>query len=58
MNTAKTGLKHIMSAPWIWAYLAAFVVWLATVLFTGGQGSIQILLSHQLCLYGILWLHG
>ncbi|MEM7461325.1 MAG: ABC transporter permease [Pseudomonadota bacterium] len=43
MNSANIGLKKIMSAPWIWAYLAAFVVWLATVLFTGGQGSIQIL---------------
>lgn len=29
--------------PWIWAYLAAFLVWLATIVFTQGQGSTQIL---------------
>ncbi|MGI9401846.1 MAG: ABC transporter permease [Rhizobiaceae bacterium] len=43
MNFAKSGITHIATAPWIWAYLAAVLVWLATVFFTGGQGSTQIL---------------
>ncbi|MGF1627668.1 MAG: ABC transporter permease, partial [Alphaproteobacteria bacterium] len=25
--------------PWIWSYVAAAVVWLATIAFTGGQGG-------------------
>lgn len=25
--------------PWVWSYVAAFAVWLATIIFTGGQGA-------------------
>ena len=41
MRTA--GLRSVTALPWIWAYLAAFLVWLATVVFTQGQGSLEIL---------------
>ena len=29
--------------PWIWAYLGAFAVWLATALFTGGHGGLELM---------------
>jgi len=29
--------------PWIWAYIAAFSVWLATIIFTQGQGAGEVL---------------
>jgi ribose transport system permease protein len=32
-------LKAIASKPWIWSFLGALVVWLATIIFTGGYGA-------------------
>lgn len=31
--------KAILAKPWIWSFVGAAVVWLATVAFTGGQGG-------------------
>ena len=36
-------LTRLTRKPWLWAYLAAFAVWLATIVFTEGQGGGQIL---------------
>jgi ribose transport system permease protein len=32
-------LARVFEKPWIWAYIAAIAVWLATVAFTHGQGG-------------------
>lgn len=34
-----TVLRHINAKPWIWSWLAAAGVWLATVMVTGGAGA-------------------
>lgn len=34
-----TQVRAILSTPWIWSFVGAFVVWLATVIFTGGVGG-------------------
>jgi ribose transport system permease protein len=31
--------QGIAGKPWLWSFLAAFAAWLATIVFTGGQGS-------------------
>jgi ribose transport system permease protein len=36
-------LSALFEKPWIWAYLGAVVVWIATIIFTGGQGATAIL---------------
>lgn len=36
-------LARLASRPWIWSYVAALVVWIATIVFTGGQGAGQFL---------------
>jgi ribose transport system permease protein len=38
-------LKSLLAQPWIWSFIAALAVWLATIIFTGGQGSGEILSS-------------
>lgn len=38
-----TALRGIARQPWLWAWLGALAVWLATAAFTGGQGSGQVL---------------
>jgi ribose transport system permease protein len=38
-----TALLGIARQPWLWAWLGALAVWLATAAFTGGQGSGQVL---------------
>ena len=38
-----TSLRAITQQPWLWAWLGAIAVWLATITFTGGQGSGQVL---------------
>lgn len=43
MTTIPARLKDVFERPWIWAYVGAFLVWLATVVFTGGQGATQVL---------------
>jgi ribose transport system permease protein len=40
MTEAWTRLRH---QPWIWSFIAMIAVWLATIVFTGGQGSGEIL---------------
>jgi ribose transport system permease protein len=35
--------KRIVSQGWIWSFLAASLVWLATITYTGGQGAGEIL---------------
>lgn len=34
-----TYVKMITSKPWIWSFLGALLIWLATILFTGGVGA-------------------
>ncbi len=38
-----TWVRMFGQQPWIWAWLGAVAVWLATISFTGGQGSGQVL---------------
>lgn len=37
------GLRALARQPWLWAWLGAFAVWLATAVFTGGTGSGQVM---------------
>ena len=32
-------LKPLLAKPWIWSFLGALLVWLATIAFTGGYGA-------------------
>ncbi|MBZ9806668.1 MULTISPECIES: ABC transporter permease [unclassified Mesorhizobium] len=34
-----TLLRSLTAKPWIWSFVGAFVVWLATIAFTGGYGA-------------------
>ncbi|TPN32751.1 ABC transporter permease [Mesorhizobium sp. B2-3-3] len=34
-----TSVKSLAAKPWIWSFLAALLVWLATIVFTGGHGA-------------------
>jgi ribose transport system permease protein len=34
---------RLREQPWIWSFIAMIAVWLATIIFTGGQGWAQIL---------------
>lgn len=43
MNNPLRRFHALAERPWIWAYLAAFLVWLATIAFTGGQGAGAVL---------------
>lgn len=36
-------VQSLTAKPWIWAFLGAFLVWVATILFTGGTGAGEIL---------------
>jgi ribose transport system permease protein len=36
-------LRHLANRPWIWAYAAAILVWIATISFTRGQGAGEVL---------------
>jgi ribose transport system permease protein len=38
-------MKALLAKPWIWSFLAAIAVWLATIVFTRGQGGGEILSS-------------
>lgn len=35
-------IRYVFGKPWIWAFVAAFSVWFATVLFTGGASTIGL----------------
>ena len=39
MNPGRSLVHRVTAQPWIWSYLAALAVWLATIAFTGGQGA-------------------
>jgi ribose transport system permease protein len=32
-------LRTLLDKPWLWAFVAAAVVWLGTIAFTGGRGG-------------------
>ena len=36
-------MTAILEKPWLWAFVGAFVVWIATAAFTGGMGAGQVL---------------
>lgn len=38
-----SALSKLYAKPWLWAFVGAFCVWIATILFTGGQGAGEIL---------------
>lgn len=35
-------VRTLFAKPWIWAFVAAFGVWLATILFTGGASTLGL----------------
>jgi ribose transport system permease protein len=37
--TPRDRAAALLSAPWIWSYLGAALVWLAAIIFTGGYGA-------------------
>jgi ribose transport system permease protein len=39
----RASLARLIERPWLWAYLGAAAIWLATALFTGGKGSAEVL---------------
>jgi ribose transport system permease protein len=39
MTHVLAGGRRLLEAPWIWSYMAALVVWAATMVFTQGQGG-------------------
>ncbi len=46
MAAARTAARlatRLLERPWLWAFAAAFLVWLATIIFTKGQGGGEIL---------------
>lgn len=38
-----TAVQRLTAKPWLWAYVGALAVWLATVAFTGGRGGGEVL---------------
>ena len=38
-----TMLRDLFRKPWLWSFVAAFLVWLATMAFTGGQGGGELM---------------
>jgi ribose transport system permease protein len=36
-------IKNLRSQAWVWSFIAAILVWLATIIYTGGQGAGAIL---------------
>lgn len=40
---SRSALERLGSQPWLWSFLGAGAVWLATVIFTEGQGGGEIL---------------
>jgi ribose transport system permease protein len=35
----RAGIRGLLAQPWIWSYLGALLVWLATIIFTHGYGA-------------------
>lgn len=38
-----TAVQRLAAKPWLWAYVGALAVWLATITFTGGRGGGEVL---------------
>lgn len=38
-----TALRTLLARPWLWSFVAAFLVWLATMAFTRGQGGAELM---------------
>jgi ribose transport system permease protein len=38
-----SALQRLFEKPWLWSFIAAFLVWLATIVFTRGQGGGELL---------------
>ncbi|MBN9022642.1 MAG: ABC transporter permease [Rhizobiales bacterium] len=36
-------IRTVLAKPWIWSFVAAFAVWLATMAFTGGKGGGELM---------------
>ncbi len=36
-------VRRIAGKPWLWSFIAALAAWLATILFTGGQGGGELM---------------
>ena len=43
MIAAQRIAARLLEKPWLWAFAAAFLVWLATMTFTKGQGATAVL---------------
>ncbi len=48
MNAARPAARpaivtRVLEQPWLWAYLGALLVWLATITFTQGQGAGEVI---------------
>ena len=37
-----TAAATLFRKPWIWSFVAAFAVWLATIVFTGGASTLGL----------------
>ena len=37
-----TALRTLFAKPWIWSFVAAFLVWFVTILFTGGASTLGL----------------
>jgi ribose transport system permease protein len=38
-----TAMRRLFAKPWLWSYIAAAAVWLATIAFTRGQGGGELM---------------
>ena len=38
-----TALRALSRQPWLWSWVGSAAVWLAIVVFTGGQGGVDVL---------------
>ncbi|WP_181121925.1 ABC transporter permease [Pseudomonas japonica] len=45
MMSARSAFSRLNSKPWLWSFLAALLIWLATIMFTGGMGGGSLLSS-------------
>jgi ribose transport system permease protein len=43
MTKVRSALAALAEKPWLWAFVAAIAVWLATILFTQGRGGAGVL---------------
>ena len=36
-------IRDVLRKPWLWSFVAAFLVWLATMAFTGFKGGGELI---------------